>query len=663
MSDGCVPPLDHADGAHQVLSMRACLTSAVVMPSLCGRSLMRALVSTLLLLCLPFATASNGDLSVEDQARALLVRAKATNETDIHEAAAISRRALSLLRDSHDDVLKREIDAQLCATVSGFAPVDGVRMAEQGLRTARQSRDRKAIARYLGCKAYAQDVSGNISAASSAYDDAVRAAEPLGDQEIMANVLANRGENRQYLGRYDDALIDLNRAYDLYVAIGRVSGQRYTLNAIANLYSDPAVGEFDKAIEYYEQLMKGDQASGSKSAVATTLFNIASAYEEKSEFDAALRDFRRALEIDTLIADRDAIAEEERAIGRILTRQEKPQEALPYIDRAMHYFVETKDDDGVARTRLTRGIALSKLGRLDDSLRDLELARTHFESEGNLRFLAWIQQARADVFVARNDWKSAYQATNALRDAERKLDERVREARSSRLRVQFDAARKDEMNRALMIENAQRGAALDTAERMRALQRQVILLGAALLLLMAAIGLQQVYKIRRMRRLAMTDELTNLSNRRHILTFLDKQLESAVAAAGPLSVIAFDIDHFKRINDRCGHDGGDRALIAIADVARCNLRVGDRLGRTGGEEFLVVLPATRLDAAAAVAERLRQAIERMALERSDDSTRITSSFGVSEHAIGDDGVEVLLKRADDALYRAKHEGRNRVVLG
>lgn len=596
-------------------------------------------------------------------ARALYAEAERLYETDLRKSAILSERALEALGPAADRALRREIEAHLCMSLSGFAAERALALAESGLRTATREQDRLSVARFITCKAYATEVAGDMAAAAEMYERALSAAQASENSEAIADALAYRGENRHYQGRYDDALVDLNRAFDLYTRIGEAGGRRYTLNAMANLYSDPHVGEFDKAIEYYRQILKQDMAVGAKGAVATALFNIASAYEEKGDYVAALRDFRRALAIDRALGDREAVIEEERAIGRVLTAQGKPEEAIPMIDRALAYFDEVDNADGLARTRIVRATALRKLGRFDEALREIDQARAHFVRSDNSRYLAFVYAERGEILAALGNWREAYAQAQTLREVESRLERRLRQERTSRLRVQFDAARKEEQNAQLQAENRRRTAELESARRVRNLQRVVIGLCGALLLLLGTMALQQLQRNRKMRALAMTDDLTALPNRRHILKYLDGQRKAAAEDATPLSLIAFDVDHFKRINDRYGHGVGDRVLASVARLVADGLRAEDRVGRIGGEEFLIVSPATTRADAQAIAERLRGAIESARLHGDGEDARLSASFGVVELTAADRDSESLLKRADDALYRAKHEGRNRVAVG
>lgn len=159
---------------------------------------------------------------------------------------------------------------------------------------------------------------------------------------------------------------------------------------------------------------------------------------------------------------------------------------------------------------------------------------------------------------------------------------------------------------------------------------------------------------------AATDELTGLYNRRFFNENLCKHLGAAIRHSFHISVIMIDIDKFKSINDTYGHSAGDRILKICADTMRSQARTEDIVARWGGEEFIILLPYTNLEGAAVVAERIRIALASDCLVGS--SIPVTASFGLAELKEGED-TEALLRRADRALYRAKDEGRNRVIPG
>jgi len=159
-----------------------------------------------------------------------------------------------------------------------------------------------------------------------------------------------------------------------------------------------------------------------------------------------------------------------------------------------------------------------------------------------------------------------------------------------------------------------------------------------------------------MRQLAHTDQLTGVANRRRFYSDLRDEMEKARRYGRPLCVILFDLDHFKDINDSYGHERGDVVLREIVQAIEPVLRATDHLGRWGGEEFIIMTPETDLHQSHRLAERLRESIARHEI---DTIPGITASFGIARYK-ADDTEQALIKRADEALYRAKTRGRNRV---
>jgi diguanylate cyclase (GGDEF)-like protein len=172
-----------------------------------------------------------------------------------------------------------------------------------------------------------------------------------------------------------------------------------------------------------------------------------------------------------------------------------------------------------------------------------------------------------------------------------------------------------------------------------------------------AVGLSQVELVARLQRLSLADPLTGLGNRRAFDTAMEEEIARARRADGHVGLVMLDVDHFKRFNDRHGHQAGDEALILVARVLRTAARTGDRACRIGGEEFALLLPGADERESAAVAERVRAGIER----RGAPAGPVTVSLGVAaasgEHAT----PEQLVADADARLYAAKDGGRNRVV--
>ncbi len=163
-------------------------------------------------------------------------------------------------------------------------------------------------------------------------------------------------------------------------------------------------------------------------------------------------------------------------------------------------------------------------------------------------------------------------------------------------------------------------------------------------------------------RLATSDSLTGVHNRRHFFVMAEQELNRARRRLRPTALLMLDLDHFKAVNDRFGHAVGDAALRAVADTCAATLRAGDVVGRLGGEEFAVVLHEVELERARSVAERLRAAVEALRVASESGDVALAVSIGVAAWRGPEESLEALLRRADAALYRAKAAGRNRVVV-
>ncbi|OFV89663.1 MAG: hypothetical protein A3G76_10860 [Acidobacteria bacterium RIFCSPLOWO2_12_FULL_65_11] len=192
-----------------------------------------------------------------------------------------------------------------------------------------------------------------------------------------------------------------------------------------------------------------------------------------------------------------------------------------------------------------------------------------------------------------------------------------------------------------------------TESRQRVLRATATLLG---------ISLRNAELFREVKENSLRDGLTGCFNRTHALEVVGIELRRARRSQLPVSLVMFDLDHFKAINDRYGHQCGDTVLSAVGAKMRELLRGSDMKGRYGGEEFIVLLPETPLEGAKRVAENLRRELAAMPIQWKGETIHITASFGVTVAQASEIDTEALVGRADQALYRAKAEGRNCVRL-
>ena len=161
--------------------------------------------------------------------------------------------------------------------------------------------------------------------------------------------------------------------------------------------------------------------------------------------------------------------------------------------------------------------------------------------------------------------------------------------------------------------------------------------------------------------MATEDSLTGVYTRRHILELAEHDLRRSLRDHTPFTVLLIDIDHFKRINDSHGHAAGDAVLRRFGEHCRAAVREVDVVGRLGGEEFAVFMPATGLEEAHSIAERLRISIASHGFDLGPTRVSVTISVGVAQRKAEETTLEAMMGRADSALYLAKNGGRNRTV--
>ena len=278
-----------------------------------------------------------------------------------------------------------------------------------------------------------------------------------------------------------------------------------------------------------------------------------------------------------------------------------------------------------------------------------------FKQANSLEELGTTYDELATVQAQLGDWQSAYKYRSEAQATAEKLLHNQLDQRFAALKVEFDTATKEKENALLLGRSAADQKALAQERRANTLQTIVILLSLMLLSLLTVLVLYQRRGARHMRALAMTDELTGAPNRRAVLAHLAAQLEQGEAPA--CAILIIDIDYFKSINDLHGHPVGDVTLQHFTTKIRNAIAEPAFFGRLGGEEFVVVLPATDLHNAHVFAERIRMLVPSIDLSRWLGGRRITVSIGVTA-STGADTVSTMLRRADAALYTAKHAGRN-----
>lgn len=406
------------------------------------------------------------------------------------------------------------------------------------------------------------------------------------------------------------------------------------------------------------------------------------------QYAKSLEYYRKALEISPA-SMHQLMLTAEMGIAQALNGLKKHQEAILKIDKVIHDFHQSGNLNAEAYALLLRGYFYSKSrqfwhaepsylqsaalyeklgnpqklsniythlsGHYTD-LKDIDKALEYGEktlalalNSSNLG-LQWDAYATlAEARAAEGNHKLAYQHMRKAFATLLESSKQTLESQTILMREQFDAERKEKENTILAEKLAIDGLILSSKKR------EIWILSILVIVMtISLVALLRAY--RSTRYLAQHDGLTGLLNRRQVLRQGEQEFERAKRYHTPLSIVSFDIDHFKEINDEFGHAEGDKVLKCVGNICKDVVRGSDFVGRLGGEEFLIVLSHSEKEGALKFAERVR---ERLSQDVNHHlRCTVTASFGVVQMSANDTDFESLLQRADIAMYHAKSHGRN-----
>jgi diguanylate cyclase (GGDEF)-like protein len=528
--------------------------------------------------------------------------------------------------------------------------------ARQGRAASTALGDVEAQARFQLCEALVVDMLGQPQQALALYARGIELARRSERPPLVADGLVLRGNVYSYLGRHAAALTDFMAAQRLYDASRQAERSEGNLQNMAVAYR--RMGEVDKAREYLERSRVIAERHEDWASLAVVAVQTGFLEEDTGHPDRALRHYEQALAIARQRLTPADVAGMQMAMAGAQAALGRWNDVLASVAGARAGFAAVGDVSNDGMLAMLEGRGRAGLGENAAAMALFGQAEKAFQRDGNDRYLETLYRLRAELEERLGRTEAAladYKRYLALRDKHRAARS---EQRSLMLREQTDASRRDIENQRLRADKSLREQEMRALLKARGWQRMAIALGIALALVLGLLIGRQILRTRRLRVLALTDELTGVANRRRIEVLGDEAVRQARADERPLSVITFDIDGFKSINDAHGHLVGDQVIARVAAACQQALRQTDEIGRVGGEEFVVLLPDSAIDAAAQVAERIRAGVEALDFADVAPGLKVTISLGVTAMAARDGDLPDVLKRADDALYRAKAAGRN-----
>jgi len=555
---------------------------------------------------------------------------------------------------------RRELRYRYMFCILGLdaSPEQGIAYAEQGLADARRIGYVDAEINFDFCRGSNQEALTTPRDALADYNAGIDLARRHENQRLRADGLTWRGSVQSLLGEHALALVDFLEAQKFYVTSGAPIESEQNLFNIAVAYR--RLGEEAQARDYLDKLLALGEQRHDRAQQLGAHMELGFLDSETGNQISAESHLRKALALAQMVDSRPQGASIHLGLAQIDNLKGRYRQALDELARATPGFARMGDRSNRDMMLLQTAEAHAGLGEHAAAISEYNQAETLLQQSGNLRYLAELLDARARSYQALDRLDLAVADLRRLVKVHEALDRKAHSNNATLMNYQFQTAQREQENRRLAADRALKDQQLRSLERVRQWQRLALVLGGVLILMLLWLAVRQFRRSRKLHRMAMTDSLTGIANRRHIEELARRALAQARAQAEPLCVLAIDVDHFKAVNDAFGHAVGDQVLIRIAQACRQVMRRFDVLGRQGGEEFLVLLPDTQIDVALQIADRLRRKISSLVLSNIAPDLRVTVSVGAAQADHEKDDLDELIRRADVALYRAKDAGRDRV---
>ena len=486
------------------------------------------------------------------------------------------------------------------------------------------------------------------------YNAGIELARSSENERLVADGLTWRGSVQSLLGEHALALVDFLEAQKFYESSGAPIESEQNLFNIAIAYR--RLGEQTQARSYLGKLLTlGEQRHDRQQQLGAHM-QLGFLDSEAGDEAAAETHLRMALNLAQAIDSHAQAAGIHLGLAQVDNLQGRYRQALDEVAKATPVFARTGDRSNRDMVLLQTAEAHAGMGQHAAAIEEYDQAEQLLQKSGNLRYLAELLDHRARSYEALGRLAPAVADLRRLVKVRDALDRKAHSDNATLMNYQFQTAQRDRENRQLAADQALKEQQLRSLERVRQWQRLALILGGVLILMLVWLAVRQFRRSHTLHRLAMTDPLTGIANRRHIEELARTALAHARAHGESLCVLVLDVDHFKAVNDAFGHAVGDQVLVRVAaglQAGAAPIRPDRSAGRRG-----VPHRAARHSAGHRDANRRTGAPQGSSLDLSNlaPDLHITASLGVAQANLEMDDLAELIRRADAAMYRAKDAG-------
>jgi len=430
-----------------------------------------------------------------------------------------------------------------------------------------------------------------------------------------------------------------------------------SLKHIAGIYENEQ--QWDKAIEYYLRALKLNSFDKRGYVTAVIYLNIAQAYQQVDEFENSDKYLNKALKVFDSLQLFSGMGDVYFHQAKNKTAKLEFIQAIELYNKATINFNKKNQKDGVFYSHIGLAFAYGELNNFSDAQEHIKRAKGLYKKHENKSYEIALLEAEKHYSEKQGKFRKAYQLYQQLEILKNTFKENKNKQVLRKLQSSFDGEIKQKENELLMKENKLQKAIIIEQKLSIYLQVTLLIFFCVVLGLMFYIQLKTKRNNKVLMQLTLTDSLTGVANRRSIMSAAKEEFERAQRYKHDLTIGVIDLDFFKRINDSYGHGEGDKVLKAFCRITEENIRLQDKLGRFGGEEFIVIFPHTDINEIDALIKRISTQLRLYSLP--DAEHKVTFSIGVTKKRTGDESVDDMIKRADEAVYKAKEQGRDRLV--
>lgn len=483
----------------------------------------------------------------------------------------------------------------------------------------------------------------------------LRQARRTGDDDLTAQALVDRAGYLIKQSDFEPAAAAIGEAERRARSPQEKAEVAYVNGLLAR-----AVGDWTLALEAFGSAYRMFTEVGDRTGQADSQCRSGEALHELGRSTEALDPLMNAQRDYQAVGDKLGVASALRLLALVNADLNDPEQALRLNAEAIEAALALDVPEPLARARLERAWLLVSQRRAVEAQGLVEAAAPAIAGQDDLDFVSLYYRTAARTHALLDKYRLAYEEMAKLENAQQRQTMQLVAHQLAAQRGRLESERLSRENALLRTQASSTQDALNAANRASELQNVALGLGGVIVFVALLAIWHQRRLMHRIARMAETDALTGMLNRRHVLELGQRMMQRCRRDGQPCAMLMLDVDRFKQINDRHGHLAGDKALRAIARALGSCLRPGDQIGRYGGEEFAMILPGADAHEAGVVAERLRAAVAQLTPDWAPGAEPLTVSGGIAISTGDLVDFQELIQRADKALYRAKDSGRNRM---